>query len=131
MLLRPILYVLTFLVCVAVFAKARSRRLRQSILLVASYGLYLAWGIWFGGGRLLVCFGAVLLASTVMNFLLGKWLRRKPSASILTLGILLNLALLGSIQISSRRRQPARSRPYRSSLISLCRSAFLSGPSRR
>ena len=29
-----------------------------------------------------------------MNFLFGKWLRREPSASILTAGILLNLALL-------------------------------------
>ena len=90
MLLRPILYVLTFMVCVAVVAKARSRRLRQIVLLVASYGLYLSWGVWFGGGWL----AAVLIASTVMNFLFGKWLRREPSASILAAGILLNLVLL-------------------------------------
>ncbi len=37
---------------------------------------------------------AVLVISTAMNFLLGKWLRHKPSASILAAGILLNLALL-------------------------------------
>ncbi|MGA9529716.1 MAG: MBOAT family O-acyltransferase [Terriglobales bacterium] len=85
MLFRPILYVLTFAVCVAVFATARSRGLRQIVLLIASYGLYLSWGSWLW---------AVLVTSTMMNFLFGKWLRRKPSAAILTAGILLNLALL-------------------------------------
>jgi D-alanyl-lipoteichoic acid acyltransferase DltB (MBOAT superfamily) len=89
MLLREILYALVFLVCVVVFAKVRSRAIRQSVLLIASYALYFSWGTWFA---------VVLLTSTVMNYLLGKWLRQKHSALVLTVGILLNLALLGSFK---------------------------------
>lgn len=85
MLLRIVLYILLFLICVVVFAKARSRRLRQTLLLLASFGLYLTWEAWFA---------AILLTSIGMNFMFAKWLRRNPSASILTVGILLNLALL-------------------------------------
>ena len=86
---RGILYFLVFLFCVLVCAKVRSARIRQAILLVASYALYLTWGSWFA---------AVLVASTVMNFFLGKWLRRKPSALALTAGIVLNLALLSAFK---------------------------------
>jgi len=85
-LFRAILYSLFFLLNVAVFANVRSRRVRQPILLISSYVLYLSWGAWFSG---------VLLTSTVMNFLLGKWLRRTPARLILMTGILLNLGLLG------------------------------------
>ena len=63
--------------------------MRQLVLLIGSYGLYLSWGAWFG---------SVLLASTLMNFLLGKWLRRRPTRLALITGILLNLALLGSFK---------------------------------
>src|SRR5208283_728624 len=56
---------------------------------IGGYALYLSWGAWFA---------AVLLASTVMNFLLGKWLQRKPSAPVLLTGIFVNLALLGSFK---------------------------------
>ena len=83
---QGILYGLLFLLCVAVLAKVRARRIRQSVLLVASYVLYVTWGPWFA---------AVLLTSTILNFLVGDWLRRKPTGAILSLGILLNLALLG------------------------------------
>src|ERR1035441_6921790 len=89
MLLRGILYVLVFLPCVVIFAKVRSRAVRQAVLLIGGYALYLTWGAWFA---------VVLLASTVMNFLLGKWLQRKAAALILAIGILLNLALLGSFK---------------------------------
>jgi alginate O-acetyltransferase complex protein AlgI len=89
MLFRGTLYGLVFLICVGIFAKVRSRAVRQTVLLLASYMLYLSWGVWFG---------IVLLASTVMNFLLGRWLRRNPSALVLAIGILLNLALLGSFK---------------------------------
>jgi alginate O-acetyltransferase complex protein AlgI len=78
-----------FLLCVAVFAKFRSRRVRLPILLMGSYILYLSWGVWFAG---------VLLASTMMNFWLGEWLRRRPTQLALTTGILLNFALLGSFK---------------------------------
>ena len=71
------------------FAKVRSHRVRQAVLLVSSYALYVSWQAWFL---------AVLLTSTVMNYLLGEWLRRKRSAFVLWTGILLNLALLGSFK---------------------------------
>ena len=56
------------------------------MLLIASYALYLTWSYWFI---------AVLLASTVTNFAMGKWLRKTSSPGVLTFGVCLNLALLG------------------------------------
>ena len=70
-------------------------QVRQAVLLIASFALYLTWGPWFA---------AVLLTSTVMNFLIGKWLRRKPSGTPLAIGIVLNLALAGHLQIPSGNR---------------------------
>lgn len=88
-MLREILYSLVFLLSVAALAKVRSRSVRQPLLLLASYVLYLTWGLWFAG---------VLLASTVMNFSLGEWLRRRPTKLAVTTGVLLNLALLSSFK---------------------------------
>jgi alginate O-acetyltransferase complex protein AlgI len=88
-LLKAIPYGVVPLLCVAVFAKVRSRKARQTALLIASYALYLTWGHWFV---------LVLLASTAMNFLLGQWVRRKHSGLVLWAAILLNLALLGSFK---------------------------------
>ena len=88
-MIREILYSLVFLVSVVVCVNVRSRRVRQSILLFGSYVLYLSWGVWFTG---------VLLTSTGMNFLLGRSLRQKPTWLTLTIGILLNLAFLGSFK---------------------------------
>jgi alginate O-acetyltransferase complex protein AlgI len=78
-----------FLGCVVVFAKIRTRVVRQIILLAACYALYLTWGAWFAG---------ILLASTALNFLLGKWLQQKHSALVLSIAILANLLLLGSFK---------------------------------
>lgn len=89
MLLQGTLYGLVFLLCVVAFAKVRSREVRQAVLLIASYILYFTWGIWFA---------AVLLTSTVMNFLLGEWLRRKPTWGVLSIGIVLNLVLLSGFK---------------------------------
>jgi alginate O-acetyltransferase complex protein AlgI len=89
MLVRGILYVLVFLIEVMIFAKVRSPRVRQAALLAGSCALYLSWGFWFG---------TVLLTSIVMNYVLGRWIRRKPIASILWIGILLNLALLSTFK---------------------------------
>jgi D-alanyl-lipoteichoic acid acyltransferase DltB (MBOAT superfamily) len=89
MLFQGILYVLLFLLCVLLLPKVGSRTVRQSILLLASYALYLSWGIWAA---------AILLASTGMNFLVGKQLRRNPSGVVLAVGIALNLALLASFK---------------------------------
>jgi alginate O-acetyltransferase complex protein AlgI len=88
-LLKGVIYSLTFLLSVLTFTKVRSHRARQYFLLVASYGLYLSWSRWFM---------SVLLASTVMNFLLGQWLRRRASRLVLTAAIVLNLALLSTFK---------------------------------
>src|SRR5579864_5584641 len=89
MLLQAILYVLLFLFCVLLLAKIRPRTVRQGVLLLASYALYLTWGGWST---------AILLASTGMNFLVGRQLRRKPSGIVLALGIALNLVLLATFK---------------------------------
>lgn len=89
MLIREVSYALVFLLCVMVLYKVRVRAIRQTVLLLGCCALYLTWGVWFA---------AVLLGSTVMNFLLGKWLQRKPSSSVLSIGLALNLALLGSFK---------------------------------
>jgi len=86
---RAILYVLVFLIEAMVLARLRSVKLRQACLLAGSCVLYLSWGIWFG---------AVLLASIVMNYLLGAWIRRRPTALPLSSGIFLNLLLLGAFK---------------------------------
>jgi alginate O-acetyltransferase complex protein AlgI len=84
-----IAYAAAFLLCLAVFTKVRAREIRQTILLTASYALYLSWGLWFA---------AVLLTSTVINFLIGRSLRRKQSATTLFLGIAFNLVLLSTFK---------------------------------
>ncbi len=84
-----ILYITVFLVCLAARAKVRSRNVRQVVLLAGSYAVYVAWGPWFA---------AVLLLSTVMNFLLGRMLRRNATRLGLGAGIVLNLALLSSFK---------------------------------
>lgn len=86
---RIIYYVLAFLLCAVISAKVRSRPIRLATILIASYALYLMWG---------VRFAAVLPASTAMNYLLGKWLRRNRSGAILFVGICLNLALLSAFK---------------------------------
>jgi alginate O-acetyltransferase complex protein AlgI len=75
--------------CAVILARVRSRPVRQATILIASYALYLSWGGWFA---------AVLLASTVMNYLVGEWVRREHSGKILSVGIFLNLALLSSFK---------------------------------
>jgi alginate O-acetyltransferase complex protein AlgI len=87
--LQATLYIAIFLVEATVFATVRSRTIRQVSLLLASYTLYLTWQPWFL---------AILLASTLVNYAFGQLLRRKPSATTLWLGILLNLVLLGSFK---------------------------------
>lgn len=82
-------YIVAFLTCMIVLAKVRSRSLRQGVLLIASLGLYLTWTPWFA---------AVFLTSAVMNFVVGRWLRRRPSWLPLSIGIFLNLALLAAFK---------------------------------
>ena len=89
MLSRYILYALALLLCTGIFAKVRSRRVRQTILLIVSYAIFLSWGMWFA---------VVLLTSTGMNYLVGGWLRRKRSGIGLSIGVLLNLAVLSTFK---------------------------------
>src|SRR5277367_6275084 len=85
MLLQSVCYVSLFLACVAVFATVRSRSVRQTVLLLASFALYLTWVPWFA---------VVLVTSIVVNFLIGKWLRRYASWGPLSAGVIFNLGLL-------------------------------------
>jgi alginate O-acetyltransferase complex protein AlgI len=87
--LQTILYIAIFLVEAVVVATVRSRTVRQVSLLLASYALYVTWQPWFA---------AVLLASTLMNYGMGQAIRRRPTGSLLSLGILLNLLLLGAFK---------------------------------
>jgi alginate O-acetyltransferase complex protein AlgI len=89
MLFQAACYVLLFLTCVVVFAKARSRSLRHGVLLASSVALYLTWQPWFA---------AVLFTSIVANFFLGKWLCAKPHWLPLLTGIVFNLTLLGAFK---------------------------------
>lgn len=86
---RAILYVVAFLLSFAIFGKFRSHRVRQAVLLLASYAIYLSWGRWFF---------AVLLTSTAINYLVGERLRRTRSDLTLWTGILFNLALLSAFK---------------------------------
>ncbi len=65
--------------------RLRSVPARQTLYLVASYLFYLSWGSW-----LIV----ILLFSSLMNYALGEWLKRRISEGRLWTGIILNLALL-------------------------------------
>jgi alginate O-acetyltransferase complex protein AlgI len=88
-LFQSIAYVLIFLVCVITLAKVSAPSVRQGVLLLASILLYLTWTRWFA---------AVLFGSILINFFVGKWLRRDPSAGPLWTGIVLNLALLAAFK---------------------------------
>jgi alginate O-acetyltransferase complex protein AlgI len=59
---------------------------RQWLYLVASWLFYFTWGSW-----LIV----ILILSSLMNYALGEWLKKRVSAGRLWTGIILNLALLG------------------------------------
>ncbi len=88
-MLQTILYIAVLLVEAIVFATLRSRSVRQTSLLVASYALYLTWQPWFA---------AVLLASTLLNYGVGQLMRRRPTGVTLSVGIFLNLSLLGAFK---------------------------------
>jgi alginate O-acetyltransferase complex protein AlgI len=65
--------------------RLRSVTARQWLYLVASWLFYFSWGSW-----LIV----VLLFSSLMNYALGEWLKKRITAERLWTGIILNLALL-------------------------------------
>jgi len=65
--------------------RLRSVTARQVLYLVASYLFYISWGSW-----LIV----ILLFSSLMNYALGEWLKKRITEGRLWTGIILNLALL-------------------------------------
>jgi alginate O-acetyltransferase complex protein AlgI len=74
-----------FLLLLIGAASARAVRSKQLLLLLASYLFYGTWGIGFL---------AMLLASSLFNFVIGSALRRKPRRSLLWIGIAVNVGLL-------------------------------------
>jgi alginate O-acetyltransferase complex protein AlgI len=88
----PVHYlVCALLVCVAVGA-GRSPRVRQLALLLASWLFYVGWGAGFL---------AVLIASSLLNYVFGAVLRRRVSAARLGLGVAMNIALLAFFKYAS------------------------------
>ncbi len=83
---RPLLYAVGLIVALFVLARSPSRTTRHLALLAISYALYLTWGPWFV---------LVLLASTVMNFVIGRRMQRRPTVGWLWTGLIFNLLLLG------------------------------------
>jgi alginate O-acetyltransferase complex protein AlgI len=65
--------------------RQRSVTARQVLYLVASWLFYYSWGSWLIG---------LLIFSSLMNYALGEWLKRRITAGRLWTGILLNLAFL-------------------------------------
>jgi len=86
---QALLYVIVLPVAWLLLWLLKSTRSRQALLLFISYALYASWGLKFLG--LLVC-------SSVLNYGLGALLRRKQSVARLWLGIVLNVALLGTFK---------------------------------
>lgn len=111
MLLRASLYILIFLGIAAAFLKVSSPKARKLILLIGSYILYISWVPWFA---------AVVLASTVINFWTGKWIRAKSSFIALPIGILFNLLLLGSFKYLPELKVSLALSSHRISLIWHC-----------
>ena len=87
--LRIFFYAVALGLSLLLLGKVRSRTARQAGLLVVSYALYLTWGSWFLG---------VLLASTIINFLVGRWIARQPSMGKLWAALGFNLLLLAAFK---------------------------------
>jgi alginate O-acetyltransferase complex protein AlgI len=82
-------YALGCLISLGAVIFLRSIRVRQMLLLCVSYGLYLLWGPRFLG---------ILLFSSVCNYFLGAYLRRRITLGRLWLGIAFNSILLGTFK---------------------------------
>ena len=69
--------------------RLRSVTLRQTLYLAASYAFYASWASWFI---------VILLLSSVMNYALGQWLKKRITAERLWTGIVLNICLLSTFK---------------------------------
>jgi len=67
----------------------RPARARGTIYLLASYILYATWGVAFLG---------LLIFSSLVNYVLGIWLRRRLSSARLWVGVSFNVAILGTFK---------------------------------
>ena len=67
----------------------RPVRAREIIYLLASYVLYATWGLHFLG---------LLILSSLVNYILGAWLRRRLSTARLWVGVSFNVAILGTFK---------------------------------
>jgi alginate O-acetyltransferase complex protein AlgI len=65
--------------------RLRSVTLRQVLYLIASWLFYYTWGSWLI---------AILIFSSVANYLLGEWLKKSITSARLWTGIIFNLVLL-------------------------------------
>jgi|HubBroStandDraft_4_1064222.scaffolds.fasta_scaffold00980_2 alginate O-acetyltransferase complex protein AlgI len=86
MFFKLLAYTLGWLASLSAVVFVRSIRVRQILLLAVSYALYLLWEPWFLG---------VLLFSSICNYCLGAYLKRRVTLGRLWLGIAFNLLLLG------------------------------------
>src|SRR5262245_47195461 len=80
-----ILIAIVFLSCATRFIP--NAKARQWLLLICSYVFYIRWA---GFG-----FFLVLAASSLMNYFVARWLRRRLTPAVLWTGIGLNILLLG------------------------------------
>jgi alginate O-acetyltransferase complex protein AlgI len=85
MTIELLAYAIGLAVVWLVAIRLRSVTARQWLYLVASWLFYFSWASW-----LIV----VLLFSSLMNYALGEWLKKKVTSGRLWTGILLNVALL-------------------------------------
>jgi alginate O-acetyltransferase complex protein AlgI len=85
MMVQSLSYLLFVLVLWLLALALRTAKSRQVLFLIASYVFYASWGLGFL---------AILLASSLMNYWLGRMLRRHPTSGRLWFGIGLNLLLL-------------------------------------
>jgi alginate O-acetyltransferase complex protein AlgI len=85
MLIEFLYYTIGLAVIWLVAMRLRSVTARQWFYLLASWLFYFSWGSW-----LIV----VLIFSSLMNYALGEWLKKRVTAARLWTGILLNVALL-------------------------------------
>jgi alginate O-acetyltransferase complex protein AlgI len=89
MIKELIAYGIGIVVVWLVAMRLRNVKTRQALYLAASWLFYYSWGAW-----LIV----ILIFSSLMNYALGQWLKKKVSAGRLWVGILLNVALLSTFK---------------------------------
>src|SRR5271157_5791269 len=85
MTMHLLIYGMCLVVVWLVAMRLRSVTTRQLLYLIASWLFYFSWGSW-----LIV----VLIFSSLMNYALGEWLKKRITAGRLWVGLLANIALL-------------------------------------